>query len=384
MTKHARPFLYLDHAASTPLRPGVLEAMRPFLSEVWGNPSSAHRQGRAARKGLEDARDAVAACLNALPREIVFTSGGTESDNIALFGAIGALPEDRNGVVTCATEHPAVLAPCRKLRAKVLAPLPDGRLDTAVFESALEPSTGLASVMMANNETGILHPIREIGETCRKRGVLLHTDAVQAVGHASLDWKTLPVDLLSLTAHKFGGPRGAGALIVRQGLKMKPLILGGDHEGGRRPGTENVAGAVGLAEALRQAVDGMAEETGRLQALRKRLVSALREAFPDLILHGHPTERLPQTANVSIPGVEGSTLLIALDQEGVSVSSGAACHTGSADPSPVLTAMGAPKEAARSAIRISLGHSSTAGEGDQALEILVRGAGRLRAKASSR
>lgn len=375
--------IYLDHAASTPLRPGVLEAMAPFLRDVHGNPSSGHREGRAARKALEEARETIASSMNCRPREVCFTSGGTEADNLAVLGGVGALPEGRRGVVTCATEHPAVLAPCKRLGATVLNPQPDGRLDPRPFSAALTPEVGLASVMAANNETGVLHPLAEIGRICRERGVLLHTDAVQAVGHVPIDWKLLPADLLSLTAHKLGGPRGIGALVVREGVRLQPLFYGGDHEGGRRPGTENVAGAVGMAEALRLSVRGMAEEQARVASLRNRLLEGLRLAFPDLVLHGHPSERLPQTLNATVPGVDATMALVALDQAGLAASGGSACHSGSPDPSPVLAAMGLPREFAGGALRLSLGHSTTREEIDRALSLLVEILGRRRRKVPS-
>ncbi len=370
------PAIYLDHAASTPLRPGVAEAMAPFLSGA--NPSAMHRPGRLARKALEDARDLVAEKLGAHPRELVFCSGGTEADNLAVLGAAPG-----RGMLTCATEHPAVLSPARSRGAKILNPRPDGTLDPAAFETALDADTGFASLMLANNETGVLHPIREIGRICRARGILLHGDAAQAIGHIPVDWKTLPVDLLSFTAHKFGGPRGAGVLLVRSSVTLKPLLLGGDHEGGRRPGTENVAAAVGLAEALAQVLGDLVEESARISALRDRLTAGLKKAFPDLLVHGEAAPRLPQIASLSLPGVDGSTLLVALDQEGLAVSAGSACHTGSADPSPVLTAMGVPAALSRGTVRLSLGHSSTPAEVDAALGILVRIAGRLKAGAST-
>lgn len=378
MLGRAMTRLYLDHAASTPLRPAAREAMLPLLDSVHGNPSSAHRWGREARKTLEDARDTVAAALHCKPREVVFTSGGTEANALAVLGAAGALPEGRRGVVTCATEHPAVLAPCRSLGAAVLPPGPDGRLDPTRFEAALSPQAGLASVMTANNETGVLHPLRELGEACRRRGVLLHTDAIQAVGHVPVDFSTLPVDLLSLTGHKLGGPRGCGALLVREGVRLKPLFLGGDHEGGRRAGTEHVAGAAGLAAALREAVEGMDAERARTVALRDRLLAGLRATFPDLVVHGEAAPRVPQTLLLSIPRLDATTALVALDQAGIAASGGSACHSGSADPSPVLAAMGVPAALARGALRFSLGHASTPAEVEDALAVLVPLLSRLR------
>ncbi len=367
--------LYLDHTASTPLRKGVAEAMAPHLSGA--NPSAMHRPGRSARNALENARDRVAALLGARAREVVFCSGGTEADNLAV---LGAAPE--RGMLPCATEPPAVRLPALSRGAKVLPPRPDGVLDPNTFRDALGKDIGFVSVMLANNETGVLHPIAEIGKICREHDILLHTDAAQAVGHIAVDWKTLPVDLLSFTAHKFGGPRGVGVLLVRSGVTLRPLLLGGDHEGNRRPGTENVAAAVGLAEGLDQALSGMAEESIRLTGLRDRLLAGLREAFGDLVVHGEAALRLPQILNLSIPGVDGSTFLVALDQEGLAVSAGSACHTGSPDPSPVLTAMGVPAGLARSAVRLSLGHSSTPEEVAAATSILVRIAGRLKTGSS--
>lgn len=357
--------IYLDHAASTPLRPGVAEAMAPLLSGA--NPSSGHRFGRAARKSLEDARDRIAGLLRCRPAEIVFTSGGTESDNLAILG-LG------RGVVTCATEHTAVLGPCRRVPALVLPPRADGRLDPAALEAALTPGVGLASVMWANNETGVIHPMAGISKACRAQGIPLHSDAVQAVGHVPVDLAL--VDLLTLTGHKLGGPRGCGALFVRQGVRLSPLMLGGEHEGGRRAGTENVAGAVGLAEALAQALAGMAEEARRLSALRERLLAAL----PGAVVNGHAAERLPQILNVSFPGIASATLVIALDQEGVAVSGGAACHTGSPDTSPVLAAMGLPRDVSLGAIRLSLGHTSTEAEVDGATRVIRRVVDRLSRK----
>ena len=377
--------IYLDHAASTPLRPGVLEAMTPFLSPggIHGNPSSSHRFGRAAKKALEEARETVAGLLHCRPKEVCFTSGGTESDNLAVHGAVGALPSQRNGILTCATEHPAVLEPCRKLGEagvplRILNPRPDGRVDPTELEAAITPETGFVTLMVANNETGVRHPLLDVSRICWEKDLLLHTDAVQGIGHVPFNLDTFPVDLLSLTAHKLGGPRGVGALFVRQGVTLRPLMHGGAHETGRRPGTENVAGAVGLAAALQMACAEREGGDRKLAALRTRLVEGLRKAIPDLVLHGHPTERIPHIASLSLPGVDASSLLVLLDQEGVAASGGSACHTGSAEPSAVLSAMGVPKALALSAVRLSLGHTTTEAEVDEVLGILVRCAARLK------
>jgi len=377
--------IYLDHAATTPLRDEVLAAMLPYLTEWFGNPSSLHGSGRQARQGLDEARETVAAILGARPREVVFTGGGSESDNLAVKGAAWAASARGRHIVTSGVEHKAVLNSCAILERSgfEVTYLPVdryGRVDPAEVAAAITDHTTLVSIMYANNEVGSVQPIADIGAVCRQRGVLFHTDAVQAGGFLPLDVDRLGVDLLSLGAHKLYGPKGVGALFVRQGTALLPQVQGGSHERQRRAGTENVAGIVGFARALELAQAdpaGRDAENARLAALRDALLAGVRD-LPGIEPTGHPVERLPHNASLLVSGVEGGDLVAALDLEGVEASTGSACTTGSAEPSHVLLAMGIAPELAHGALRLTAGRGTSAADIDQAVAIIRSVVSRMR------
>jgi cysteine desulfurase len=362
--------IYLDHNATTPLAPEALEAMRPYLERFHGNPSSIHAAGRETRAALDDSRDRMAALLGCRPHEIVFTSGGTESDNLAIFGVARAHAGRGKHLITCATEHHAVLHPFEHLqrregfRLTVLGVDPRGLLDPADVRAALTDETALVSVMTANNETGVRQPVTEIAALCRERSVLFHMDAIQTFGKEPL---SLDADALSLAAHKFHGPKGAGLLYVRGGLPMERIFFGGSHESERRPGTENVAAVVGMTRAAELAVAGIEQEAVRQTRLRERLWEGIRAAFPAAQRNSDPALSLANTLNVSFPGLEGESLLINLDLAGICASSGSACMVGSIQPSHVLLAMGVPREVAQATVRFSLGKGTTELEIDDAI-----------------
>ena len=368
--------IYLDHAATTPIDRRVIEAMWPYLSGDFGNPSSRHPRGESAARALDWAREAVAAALGGNAGEIVFTSGGTESDNLAIVGAALARRDRGDHVITTAIEHSAVLEPCRYLarhhgfRLTVLPVDRFGVVDLDALDRALDGATVLVSVMAANNEVGTLEPIRQIAALTRSRGVLLHTDAVQAAGALPLDVDTLGVDLLSLSAHKIYGPKGVGALYVRRGTPIQPLLHGGGQERGLRSGTENVPGIVGLATALQIADAERPELVARSLPLRDRLIEGVLAALPDALLTGHPTGRLPGHASFCFPGVHGEAVLVELGARGICCSSGSACHAGSTEPSHVLTALGISPAVAHTAVRLSLGRETTEEEIDAVLSAL--------------
>jgi cysteine desulfurase len=371
--------VYLDHNATTPLDPRVLEAMLPWFRERFGNAGSAHFLGLEAEGAVVQARAQVAALLGADPAEIVFTSGGTESLNHAFRGIFEAQPGKRH-FVTTAVEHSAVQALVAWLRqhgatVTLLGVDATGRLDLGALEAALGPDTALLSVMAASNETGVLFPLEEVARIARAKGVLLHTDATQAVGRVPIDLKRLPVDLLTLSGHKLHGPKGTGALFIRRGLRLRPLLVGGQQERGRRGGTENVPGLVGLGWAAELAAQRLPEAEA-IQALRDRLEAGLD---PDVIVHGQGTERLPNTTLASFPGLEGEALLLKLSQAGICVSVGSACTTGQREPSHVLKALGVDPALARGTLRFSLGRGTTAEEIDRTLEVLSIACGELRA-----
>ena len=356
-------FVYADHAATTRLSDAALQAMLPYWKERYGNPSSLYAFAQQSKSDLEAARAQVAACLHAAPEEIFFTSGGTEADNWALMGAAELRRAKGRHIITTAIEHHAILHTAQYLekRGYEVTYLPvdgDGLVTPEQVRAALRPDTILVSVMAANNEIGTIEPIPAIGAVCRAAGVLFHTDAVQAVGHIPVDVEQWQVDLLSLSGHKFYGPRGTGALYVRKGLRLPPLIYGGGQERGRRSGTENVAGAVGLAAALKEAVEELPAESERLATLRDRLLEGL-SALPYAKVTGSRTHRLPGTASLVFEGVEGEALLLHLDARGICVSSGSACSSASLDPSHVLLAIGLPHAVAHGSIRISLGRENT-------------------------
>ena len=382
--------IYLDYAATTPLDPRVLEAMTPYLTENFGNPNSVHSLGRAARKAIDRAREKIAQLLNCQPSEIVFTSGGTESDNLALRGVAEAYRHKGNHIITTAIEHHAVLRTCRALEEKgfkvTYLPVDEhGLVEPEQVVEAVNESTILVSVMHANNEIGTVEPISEIVKAVKSHrpDVLVHTDAVQTVGHIPVDVQALGVDLLSFSAHKFYGPKGVGGLFVRRGVKLVPQITGGGQERNRRSGTENVAGIVGMAEALELAVKEMPEELTRLKALRDELISGVLIKIPDSLLNGHPTQRLPNNANFSFHGVEGETLLVQLDMHGIAASSGSACSSGSLEPSHVLLAIGVPHELAIGSVRFTLGRFTTREHISQVLKVLPEIVERLRSLSGS-
>jgi cysteine desulfurase len=374
--------VYLDHNATTPPAPEVIEAQARASAEVYGNPSTLYGRGRAAKELLDAARVKVARLIGADdPFEVVFTSGGTESDNLALAGACRALAKRGDHLVTAMAEHKAVLRTATALEAQgfQVTYLPVDRLGRVSPEDvrrAITPKTVLVSVMLANNEVGTINPIGEIGRVCQDAGVPLHTDAVQAVGKIPVNVETLGVDFLSLSGHKFHGPRGVGALWIRGGSPLLPILQGGSHERGLRPGTENVAGAHGMGVAADLAVERLEEEASRLRVLRDRLWSGIREALPGTRSHGDRENGLPNTLSVSLPGWEAEELVLALDREGIEVGTGSACTTGQTTPSHVLLAMGVPPREARSSIRFSLGRGNTEKDIDDALAALIRLCGR--------
>ncbi len=360
--------IYLDHNATSPLRPEAREAMLRHLAEPQGNPSSIHAFGHAARMTLESARERVARLLGAAPEEIVLTSGGTEANNLALYGAALAAGVDRRRVVASAIEHPSVLAVLGDLEERgfeVVRVPPDrsGVVPAGVVLEAALPGTAVVSLMLANNEVGTLQPVGEVGRELRRRGILFHCDAAQGAGKVPIDAAALPVDLLSIAGHKFGGPQGTGALFVRRGLVLSPHLRGGGQELHRRAGTENVAGAAGLGAAAAAAVRGLEEEAPRIAALRDRLEAALLDRLPGTRVNGARAPRVPNTTSLAFEGATGESLVIALDLEGIAVSAGSACSAGTIRRSHVLEAMGLP-EASRSSIRVSLGPETTAAEID--------------------
>ena len=377
--------VYLDHAATTPLDPEVAELMARVLREVPGNPSSMYGEGRAARALVDRARDEVAAAIGAEPREIVFTSGGTEADNLALRGALKATRVERDHLVTTAIEHHAVLDTARDLEANahvrlsVLPVGPDGRVTAAVVGAAIEERTGLVSVMHGNNEIGTIQPIAEIGAVCRARGVPFHSDAVQTVGALPFDVRRIPVDLVSVNAHKFYGPKGVGALYVRTGTKISTIQTGGGQESGRRPGTENVAGIVGLGAALRIASARRDHESARQTELRDRLIAGIEARIPDALLTGSRAARLPNNVSFCFRGTQGEALIVALDLAGFAASSGSACTSGSSEPSHVLLALGLERDLAQGSLRLTLGRHTPEADVDALLEALPPIVARLRA-----
>ncbi|MFQ5341737.1 MAG: cysteine desulfurase family protein [Anaerolineae bacterium] len=381
-------FIYMDHAATTPVAPEVLEAMRPYFSEEFGNASSLHARGRVALMALDQARATVAGLLSAHDDEIIFTSGGTESDNLAVRGVALASRERGNHLIVSSVEHKAVLKTAHRLaelhsfRVTELPVDGYGRVDPADVEAAVCGDTVLISVMTANNEVGTIQPVAEISQIAREHGIPFHTDAVQAGGYLDINVDRLGVDLLTLAGHKLYGPKGVGVLYVRRGTPLEPVQTGGSHERGRRAGTENVAGIVGMATALRLMQEQRPTEVPRLRRLRDRLIEGVLAGVPDAMLTGHPTERLPHNASFAIPGVEADGLLVALDLKGVGVASGSACTSGSVEPSHVLQAMNVPYEAAVGSLRLTLGHSNTDEHVDYVLEVLPEVVERMRAIAA--
>ena len=383
------PRIYLDANATTPLLPEVVEAMRPFWSESFGNPSSAHQSGQRTRSAVEHARAAVAKLLNATPKELVFTSGGTESDNLALSGVLQPYLDRKEPahLITTSIEHHAVLYAAESLERRgievtYLAPTSEGVIDPGALEAALKPHTKLVSVMLANNETGAIQPVGKLARIAKAHGALVHTDAVQAAAKLTLDLsgEFKNVDLLSLSGHKMYAPQGTGVLFVRKGVQLAPLFHGGPHERQRRAGTENVPGIVGLGRAAELAYEWLNSQLdeNNLKALRDRLEQGLLAAIPNTCVNAGAALRVPNTTNLRIASIDAEALLIALDIQGVAASFGAACQSGATEPSHVLLAMGLSPAEARSSLRLSLSRLTTTEEIDRALEIIPAAVARLR------
>ena len=368
--------IYLDHNATTPLLPAVIDRMTEELREDFGNPSSVHHFGQQAKAAIDEARTNVANLIGADPSEVLFTSGGTEADNIAVRGAAEALePTGKRHLVASAIEHEAVLNTLKVLakrgwRTTLLAADQTGVLSAAMLRDGLADDTALVSVMHANNEIGTIQPIAELAGAAHDRGALFHTDAVQSAGKIPVNVKTLGVDMLSMSAHKFYGPKGVGALWIRRGLRVLPLLTGGRQERSRRAGTENVAGIVGMGVAARIAAGKMADEGRRLATLRDRLEAGILRAVPGTAVNGSPEARVPNTTNISFDRVEAESLLIALDLQGIAVSTGSACSSGTLEPSHVLKAMGFSAHRAQNSIRFSMGTSNTDAEIDRVIAVL--------------
>ena len=357
--------VYLDHAATTPVREEVLEAMRPFFEARFGNPSSVHRWGREARTALDEAHERVARCIGASADEVIFTSCGTEADNMAVLGVWRARrDEGRTAVVTTPIEHKAVLAAAHQVareggEERIVDMRCTGVVDDASYDSMADERVAVCSVMWVNNEIGVVQDIASLAARAKSRGIVFHTDAVQAFGKVDIEARCIPFDLLSLSGHKIGAPKGIGALYVRRGTPIEPLMFGGAQDRGRRPGTENVAMAVGLAKAAELAVAEREHEWGKLEVLRTRLEAALLERIPDAVIHGRGAPRAPHIVNISVPGTDSESLLMALDLRGIGCSAGSACQSGSITPSHVLAAIGVAPDLASSAIRMSLGSLSS-------------------------
>lgn len=376
--------VYLDNAATTALSPRVLEAMLPYFTQYYGNPSSVHAFGREAKQGLDKARDQVAKALHCEPSEVIFTGCGTESDNTVLLGVAQRYGDKGKHIITTNVEHHAILHTCEYLEKQgySVTYLPvdqDGLVTAEQVAAAIRPDTILVSIMFANNEVGTIMPIQEIGAVCKEKGVLFHTDAVQAVGHIPVDVQTMHIDMLSLSAHKFHGPKGVGALYCRKGIRLPSYIMGGAQERGRRAGTENVAGIVGLGAAIQLATEQLEENRAKMTALRDRLMTGIQARISEVKLNGHPTNRLPNNVNFSFKYIEGESILLMLDMNGIAASSGSACTSGSLDPSHVLLALGLPHEIAHGSVRLTLGDETTEEDIDYTIDVLEKTVARLRA-----
>ncbi len=376
-------FVYADNAATTRIAPQVLDAMLPYLKEEYGNPSTLYKLGREAKIAIEKAREQVAQVIGAKAEEIFFTGSGTEADNMALKGVLyGPAGKGKKHLITTKIEHHAVLHTAMALEKEgfqvtFLDVDKNGRVDLEELKQAITPDTALVSIMAANNEVGTIQPIEEIGKICREKGVLFHTDAVQAFGHTPLDVNKMNIDLLSLSAHKINGPKGSGALYIRRGLGLRPVIEGGGQERNRRSGTENVAGIVGLGQAAQLAMETMEEESARLKALAKKLTDGVLQ-IPETILTGDPENRLPGACSFAISAIEGESLVLYLDMEGICTSTGSACSTGSLDPSHVLMAIGLSHEVSHGSLRVTLGRFNTEEEVDYIIETLPKVVEKLR------
>lgn len=373
----------MDYAATTPTSPEVLDAMRPYMLEDFGNPSSIHSFGREAKKALDDARGKVASLLSVAPEEIVFTSGGSESTNLAIKGCATANAKRGRHIITSSIEHHACLDAVKYLarngfEATYLPVDGDGVIDLNALRAAIRDDTVLVSVIHASNEVGTIQPVKEIIEIAHEKGALVHLDSVQTVGAIPVNIRELGADLVSMSAHKFYGPKGVGALYVRKGVRITPLIHGGPHEKKRRAGTQNVAGAVGMAKALELAVEQMDQEVPRLTRLREKMIDAILSRILHVRINGHRTRRLPNNVNVSIEYVEGEAILLNLDVKGIAVSSGSACSSESLSPSHVLLAMGVPPEVAHGSLRLSMGRGTTEDDVDYVVEALVDIVAKLR------
>ena len=376
-------FVYADNAATTRIAPQVLDAMLPYLKEEYGNPSTLYKLGREAKIAIEKAREQVAQVIGAKAEEIFFTGSGTEADNMALKGVLyGPAGKGKKHLITTKNEHHAILHTAMALEKEgfqvtFLDVDKNGRVDLEELKQAITPDTALVSIMAANNEVGTIQPIEEIGKICREKGVLFHTDAVQAFGHMPLDVNKMNIDLLSLSAHKINGPKGSGALYIRRGLGLRPVIEGGGQERNRRSGTENVAGIVGLGQAAQLAMETMEEESARLKALAKKLTDGVLQ-IPETILTGDPENRLPGACSFAISAIEGESLVLYLDMEGICTSTGSACSTGSLDPSHVLMAIGLSHEVSHGSLRVTLGRFNTEEEVDYIIETLPKVVEKLR------
>ena len=367
--------IYLDNAATTAVSPEVLEAMLPYFTQCFGNPSSIHSTGRDARRVVDAARRQVAAAIGAQPQEIYFTAGGSESDNWAIKGTAFAKKSRGNHIITSAIEHHAVLHTCAWLEKQgfevTYLPVDEfGRVRVEDVEKAITDKTILITIMAANNEIGTIQPIAEIGKLAHDKGILFHTDAVQAIGAMPIDVNAMHIDMLSMSGHKFHGPKGIGALYIRKGVKIDQYLHGGAQERGQRAGTENLAGIVGMGKAIEIATQHLEENAARLTVLRDKLIDGILAEIPDVRLNGHRTQRLPNNVNVSVRYVEGEALLLRLDLAGIAGSSGSACTSGSLDPSHVLLAIGLPHEIAHGSLRLSLGTDTTEAEIDEVLDKL--------------
>jgi len=381
-------FIYLDNNATTPLDPAVIEEMMPFLTKCYGNPSSGYAFAAKARKAVDLARERLAALLGCEPSEIVFTSGGTESNNAVIHSALQFARLGKH-VITSAVEHSAVLRPCQDLEKRggavtFLGVDQDGNLDLAKFEAAIRPETALVSTMWANNETGVLFPVEKIAEICRRKGVLFHTDAVQAVGKIPMRLRDTAINLLSLSAHKLHGPKGIGALYVNRQTRFSPLIAGGSQENGRRGGTENVAGIVGLGKAAELACSYLAEENCNIRSIRDHFEKSVLEAVSGASVNGTGAARIPNTSSLSFEGIESSSALILLDRHGICCSAGSACRTGSQEASHVLRAMNPKGDGARRSLRFSFSRFNTEDEIHRAIETVPKVIEKLRQPAAPR
>ena len=367
--------IYLDHAATTPTSGKVLEAMLPFFTEIPGNASAVYGDGRDARKAVERARKQTAEAIGAEPREIIFTAGGSESDNLAIKGTAFAMKEQGRHIITTAIEHPAVLNTCRWLEKQgfevsYIPPDTAGRIDPEDVRRSIRRDTILISVMAANNEIGTIEPVAEIGAIAREHGILFHTDAVQAVGSIPVNVRAWNADLLSLSAHKFYGPKGIGAMYLRRGTRLDPLIHGGEQERGLRAGTENVPGIVGLGQAIKDAIDCLAENAERVRTLRDRLMYGIREAIPDVKVNGSEENRLPNNCSLSFDRIDGEALLLRMDLAGIAASSGSACTAGSQEISHVLKAIGLTEQEAKGSLRLTTGTGNTEAEIDETVTVI--------------